>query len=1813
MTLQQRLQLAAECPGVPFQPAHFRTNPHGHPVNHALRQLHTVLAIEAALKYHPGHPSHITDIGGNPTLTAHHPFAPHIWTTNPTIDSEDLFRPVDRNSCACKAPQTCQDCQNPLAFLSIHSIYYMTPFEVFELAYQAPVIAVLHDFPGKQGTFCEMVWNRTGDKVTMSEPKGTNCYTHLAPDWIFTTCTYEYNGDRLVWKITPLQHAYMVTFLRVDASIPVSFTPMRSVIDTDNPPPTGFERLDGSYVDVCGFLRWRDHPPVHAATLSELTAAFVGLDYNQKNIAAAFRHATGALNRNKIPHNQWNLPTLVSCAWINAGAITNSLQDHLHSTRVDVNSASSILQGQSSLLPNRFRRLLNRFTNRPLLYALVAAVCAGYLFFTRPRPLGFSTATLFQRLKSYLAAVERWFDTKIRKTSWNLMKVADVKNLFFRTEVPPGPSPHTLEPSICSGFHEPPPQTDDATVVILPQQHVCVAKTGNMQYGIGFTQWRPSVQRSCIHNEYNAIVKRITAATPTPHPDRFPLMITTGVHREHFVPHTIEWLESLEGPQRRHYMTGPENADWVDKTFRTKMFVKVENAVQSRGPAPIPECKPRAIQSSTPEINYLLGPLYSTKTKLMEAESLTTGNRVFTYTMPPAEIARYVQAFYTEGCIIASMDLSKADGSVQPHHYDLEHQELSHLGVTDLESFIFRRSTEIRGRSHHGVIYTCPKGLGSGRPYTTAMHTATMTRIWDATIGSDERVKMLHKSDDHLLFYTPEAAPLVREFYRAVAAHGYKTTHTVTQHLPSAEFLSLRFHDFEGNHHAIPKIGRTLSKLGFSPRPITISDPDAHAKAVCAGLRHLNNVPILGAVLEQTAALTQYAKVIELPPDAYAHHFDEDIPRGTAVSDYALLYDTTSAEIQDLEYQIYDITELPYNLESRLMNVVIPRDLGMAPIPTRFGVDNGPPTAETVPGQQLCPESAVLTQDDLAYAREMGVTLPNKYYVAGVPITPSLVWSQLHFRPLLAYLPFFVFEESIHLYIRSPFISHAMVAALEVFLERYVHNVPIATTVYPKITVHFLFAILRSRVSHNTALITHAAWNWFTITGFSSLVLLHRLWALGFRLDISDSAMRAIRSLYNPTIAERCNPLHAPSTVAVIKRIASNLFHAHSPSTHVHSALSIFLQSAKTAGIRMLKEHPSFSAFPILSFLYRFHTGTLDPTLASNLSKFFSRLSAGLPAGGQGPPLQKLLSYLVHKSNQSCHAAKSTFSTLSLPTSRFLVKVALFSSTLWILSTIPTLRHLASLTSRVLAAFLRWCNIPRLSRSLLASLQAIGTSICATFLALPTSALSTVDLAASTSQLALWSTPAPSPRSPPASPPSPPPPAHPGTQAPPSTSPLASSSQILMPVVLTDFSLKDTKCKTQVLSSIRMDLSPPTSDQARLSAHTELSQQTSRAFLTTSSPLPSSLRRPLPTSRIPEHGQPLMEFTQSPPSTTSPVPSSSLCQEVSSLSTISLTPPMESSPTATSLLTVPEPMLIQWTSQDASSQDSATKPPSPSPSATTSNASQAPATPTSWYSRAQALHMIRLPSNCTPEPSSTSQVQSLSTKTLWASGSEHSWTASPKSPLLSDPSSLTPLGLSLGQPSVASPASSAPIKPPPSSPVKARTPPPPKALSPPPRPQVLPIQSPRITAPGAPAQSRYRPKQLPPQSSPLPKSSSAPAAPAPAGQYAQYIDADLHPVCATPDDSALDALLGGPVNPADDAAAAHYHYLRYRSDPINNFRPLPLNVIRTQLNALCQNNPSSSSTSLPAPSVASPPASNHDQKRNRLSRRERAKYQRKKR
>jgi hypothetical protein len=204
----------------------FFSRGHSHPRLHLDREFAENLSISMLRSY--AHRVGVTideqcpivDIGGNPSRHRSKGRT-FLHSCNPVLSAPDVLRTLKHsgapNSCSHLA-SACK-CVVPAAYLSVDSLYYLSPSQIYSAVRRATshlLIAVTHTFPEAFGTLAEgeaSYFYTSADSVEMTV-KGNNVpYTHSSLSWL-NQGHISFGDGSLCWSLeqeTADHHIYLFT------------------------------------------------------------------------------------------------------------------------------------------------------------------------------------------------------------------------------------------------------------------------------------------------------------------------------------------------------------------------------------------------------------------------------------------------------------------------------------------------------------------------------------------------------------------------------------------------------------------------------------------------------------------------------------------------------------------------------------------------------------------------------------------------------------------------------------------------------------------------------------------------------------------------------------------------------------------------------------------------------------------------------------------------------------------------------------------------------------------------------------------------------------------------------------------------------------------------------------------------------------------------------------------------------------------------------------------------------------------------------------------------------------------------------------------------------------------------------------------------------------------------------------------------------------------------------------------------------------------------------------------------------------------
>lgn len=472
------------------------------------------------------------------------------------------------------------------------------------------------------------------------------------------------------------------------------------------------------------------------------------------------------------------------------------------------------------------------------------------------------------------------------KTSW-----ADFKNLFFKN----GPVDPIVVDTECFEYAPVKECDADARWSIDYSRFRCKPTFGNQLIGVAVVENIPMMPRTCTHNEHRAVTQRQLRPTVRPKEgfwderkveveqlfrqlDREWVYVT--VDRVNLIVNlrgswqTIDfklWYRNLSPNARK-------GVDDVIKHFRPlrkkdlsiKAFVKRENTPICGDKRALATFDPRLISGRSAKYQMETGPATYTITKLVA--SLWHPNNNITYSS--GLTAEKVGAWYSEALsdfsrpIIIENDASRFDSSVSVPALKYEFHVYRRLGMP--QSFIrtLRYQYKTWGYTPGGVSFSVPGTRKSGDGNTSVGNTILNAAImfycfkqlgckhFRILINGDDSISVIDEID------YDKVVKVIKEIWLQA---GFEVKVLVYSDPWLAQFCSGRFYPVEGGYRFAPKIGRLVSKLGFSKDKITRTyDTLVRLKGIGLGLQNtVSFLPIAGGYVANMVNIQVEAQPIK--------------------------------------------------------------------------------------------------------------------------------------------------------------------------------------------------------------------------------------------------------------------------------------------------------------------------------------------------------------------------------------------------------------------------------------------------------------------------------------------------------------------------------------------------------------------------------------------------------------------------------------------------------------------------------------------------------------------------------------------------------------------------------------------------------------------------------------------------------------------------------------------------------------------------------------------------------------------------------------
>lgn len=211
LTSEQRKFISELHPAISIRPSNV-LKPTPHPLLNAIRSLDELILWEYIVSHHPRIRS-VVDIGGNArrqlssrVFPARNYRAPLVHCCKPILDQTDAVRVVLQEP--APGVTTCEhtvqqcECVTPDLFVSIHSLYYLTPGDVYRAMLRSRLrimYAVVHNIFDGYGRLTPDSWYvNNGQDVQFYAEHNSHAYRHPSINWLHKGGAY-FDGNTLAW------------------------------------------------------------------------------------------------------------------------------------------------------------------------------------------------------------------------------------------------------------------------------------------------------------------------------------------------------------------------------------------------------------------------------------------------------------------------------------------------------------------------------------------------------------------------------------------------------------------------------------------------------------------------------------------------------------------------------------------------------------------------------------------------------------------------------------------------------------------------------------------------------------------------------------------------------------------------------------------------------------------------------------------------------------------------------------------------------------------------------------------------------------------------------------------------------------------------------------------------------------------------------------------------------------------------------------------------------------------------------------------------------------------------------------------------------------------------------------------------------------------------------------------------------------------------------------------------------------------------------------------------------------------------------
>jgi hypothetical protein len=341
----------------------------------------------------------------------------------------------------------------------------------------------------------------------------------------------------------------------------------------------------------------------------------------------------------------------------------------------------------------------------------------------------------------------------------------------------------------------------------------------------------------------------------------------------------------------------------------------------------------RSIQAMSDPLQTVLGPYFTGISKKIKSLMHNIEEPIiFAPGMTAEQVGRWFNHWNKPSSTYFMCDASRFDAHIGPDAFSAMRKLFwSVFGTPDKIIQHMRKMVHKRGYTARGWEYSVTGTRASGSSQTTDENSLIMMffimRIFqESGIEPGEYAMAVAGDDSFVIINSDVNLSVVREQVDVVAAHaGLKIKPKFSRHLWEVDFLSSLFYPTTSGHVLGPKIGRVMSRTGWTHKPV----PNGldHMRAVASGLETGTKfIPILRAMVATVLRITggndgsKPRKYRLLASEAH------EMSAETLVF-VSNRYRLPVASFDDIEEEINQIDRLPAFLNNTELKLIMDRDL----------------------------------------------------------------------------------------------------------------------------------------------------------------------------------------------------------------------------------------------------------------------------------------------------------------------------------------------------------------------------------------------------------------------------------------------------------------------------------------------------------------------------------------------------------------------------------------------------------------------------------------------------------------------------------------------------------------------------------------------------------------------------------------------------------------------------------------------------------------------------------------------------------------------